>query len=177
MNKTNRIVAVGLATCAGGLFAATFAVAQDSRPAASAFDRLKALTGEWIDVDGAGGPKGNVLATYRITGGGSAVVETLFPGSPHEMTTVYHRDGNDLVLTHYCAAGNQPRMRARTVKGNLVAFEFDGGTHFNPATDMHMHEAQIEFLSANEIRAHWKAWDKGQPSPHSPNFRLQRKAS
>jgi hypothetical protein len=66
-------------------------------------------------------------------------------------------------------------MRARTVSGNTVAFEFDGGSHFDPATDMHMHEARIEFLSADEIRAQWQAWDKGQPSPHSPNFRLQRK--
>jgi hypothetical protein len=105
------------------------------------------------------------------------VVETLFPGAPHEVTTIYHRDGNDMVLTHDCAGGNQPRMRARTVDRNTVAFEFDGGTHFNPAVDPHMHEAQIEFISADEIRAHWKSWNKGQPAPHSPNFRLQRKKS
>ena len=105
------------------------------------------------------------------------MVETLFPGAPHEVTTIYHRDGNDMVLTHDCAGGNQPRMRARTVDRNTVAFEFDGGTHFNPAVDPHMHEAQIEFISADEIRAHWKSWNKGQPAPHSPNFRLHRKKS
>lgn len=165
-----------IAACAAAL-AATLAVAQDTRPAASAFDRFKALTGEWIDVDGAAGPKGAVLATYRLTGGGSAVVETMFPGARHEMTTIYHRDGNDLVLTHYCAAGNQPRMRARTVKANTVGFEFDGGTHFDPAVDMHMHDATIEFISADEIRAEWRSWDKGKPAPHAPSFRLQRKKS
>ena len=46
----------------------------------------------------------------RTTGGGSAVTETLFPGTAHEMMSVYHMDGDDLVLTHYCAGGNQPRM-------------------------------------------------------------------
>jgi hypothetical protein len=160
-----------------GLAATSLAGAQETAPAASAFDRFKALTGEWIDVDGAAGPKGAVLATYRLTGGGSAVVETLFPGARHEMTTIYHRDGNDMVLTHYCAGGNQPRMRARTVKANTVAFEFDGGTNFDPARDSHMHDATIEFLGKDEIRAEWRSWDKGQPAPHAPKFRLQRKAS
>ena len=163
-----------IAACAAALVA-TLAIAQDTRPAASSFERFKALTGEWIDVDGVGGAKGAVLATYRLTGGGSAVVETLFPGTRNEMTTIYHRDGNDLVLTHYCAAGNQPRMRARTVSGNTVAFDFDGGSHFDPATDMHMHDAMIEFTSSNEIRATWRAWEKGKPATHSPSFRLQRK--
>jgi hypothetical protein len=93
------------------------------------------------------------------------------------MTTLYHRDGNDLVLTHYCAAGNQPRMRARTVRGNVVAFEFDGGTHFDPARDMHMHEATIEFLGSDEIRAEWRSWDKGKAAPHAPKFRLLRRSS
>lgn len=162
---------------AAALCVATLALAQDSAPAAGAFERFKALAGEWIDVDGVAGPKGAVLATYRLTGAGSAVVETLFPGSPHEMTTVYHRDGNDLVLTHYCAGGNQPRMRARTVKANTVVFAFDGGTNFDPAVDSHMHEAEIEFLAPNEIRAKWQSWAKGRPAPHAPNFRLQRKPS
>lgn len=50
------------------------------QPAASAFDRLKSLAGEWIDTDGAFGMKGQVAVTYRVTGAGSAVVETLFAG-------------------------------------------------------------------------------------------------
>lgn len=143
-------------------------------PAAGAFDRFKALAGDWIDADGDAGAKGQVVASYRLTGAGTAVVETMFPGSRHEMTTVYHRDGSDLVLTHYCAAGNQPRMRAKTVDGNAVAFEFDGGTHFDPARDGHMHNARIEFLGADEIRAQWQSWDKGAPAPHAPKFRLLR---
>lgn len=145
------------------------------QPAATAFDRFKALAGDWIDVDGSAGAKGQVVATYRLTGGGTAVMETMFPGSRHEMTTLYHRDGDDLVLTHYCAGGNQPRMRAKTVDGNAVAFRFDGGTHLDPAKDGHMHDARIEFLGADELRAFWQAWDKGAPSAHSPTFRLARK--
>ena len=115
------------------------------------FDQLKKLQGEWIDLDGVVGPKGAVLATYRLTGGGTAVIETMFPGSNHEMTTVYHRDGKDIALTHYCSGGTQPRMRASSPSGNVLTFAYDGGTNFNPAKDDHMHNGRIEFISADEI--------------------------
>ncbi len=147
------------------------------QPAASAFDRLKSLAGEWIDTDGAFGMKGQVAVTYRVTGAGSAVVETLFAGTPHEMVTVYHKDGNELVLTHYCAAGNQPRMRAKTSEGNRLVFQFDGGSNLDPAKDGHMHDGWIEFVSDSELRAQWNGWSKGKPSAHSPRFQLARKRS
>ena len=62
-----------------------------------------------------GQPTDQVVSTYRVTAAGSAVMEVLFPGTDHEMVTVYHQDGDDLILTHYCAAGNQPRMKCRRV--------------------------------------------------------------
>lgn len=145
-------------------------------PASASFDRFKALAGDWVDADGSLGMKGQVAATYRVTGAGSAVVERLFVGQPHEMTTVYHKDGADLALTHYCAAGNQPRMRARSVDGAVVNFDFDGGSNFDPARDMHMHSARIEFVGPDEVRQSWQSWDKGAPAGHAPSFRLVRKA-
>ncbi len=124
-------------------------------PAATAMGRLRSLEGEWIDVDGAMGMKDKVAVTYHVTGAGTAVVETLFAGQPHEMTSVYHRDGNDLVLTHYCAAGNQPHMRAKTFNGNVLALDFDGGTNLDPAKDAHIHSARIEFVSPDELYEEW----------------------
>ena len=53
-----------------------------------------------------------IVSVIKVTAGGSAVHETLFPGSAHEMVSVYHLDGADLVMTHFCALGNQPRMKA-----------------------------------------------------------------
>ena len=80
---------------------------------AHVFDRMKLLAGEWVAAeDGPMFKRGALVSRYVLTGGGTALVDTLFPGAPHEMTTVYHRDGADLALTHYCAGGNQPRMRA-----------------------------------------------------------------
>jgi hypothetical protein len=160
------------------LFAGVFLLWAGSAQAQTptAFDQLKALQGEWLDLEGVVGPKGAVLVTYRVTGGGTAVVETMFPGAPHEMTTVYHRDGKDLVLTHYCSGGTQPRMRATAPGGKVLIFDFDGGTNFNPATDSHMHNARIEFVSANEIRAEWQGWEKGKPAgAHLAKMHLARK--
>lgn len=148
----------------------------DVAPATTAFDRFKALEGSWIDLDGSFGEKGQVAVTYRLTGNGSALIETMMLGSPHEMTTVYHRDGNDIVLTHYCAGGNQPRMRAKAASGSVVAFAFDGGTNIDPAKDDHMHSLRLDFVAADEIRGEWNAWAGGKLNPdHSPRFHLGRK--
>ena len=133
-------------------------------PAAAAYDRIKSLVGEWIDVDGFFGLKDHVAVSYRLTGGGTTVVETIFIGLPHEMITMYSKDGADLVLTHYCASGNQPRMRATVFDGQVIEFAFDGGTNLDPAKDTHMHSARMEFVSPDEIRGTWSGWDGGKPA-------------
>jgi hypothetical protein len=139
-------------------------------------DKLKALAGEWIDADGVFGKKGAVAVTYRVTSGGKAVVETFPVNTPFEMVTVYHLDGDDLVLTHYCSGGTQPRMRSAGLKGNALAFAFDGGTNIDPATTSHMHAAEFEFLSADEIRASWTNWSNGKAdADHAASFRIVRK--
>ena len=144
---------------------------------AKTFDRFKALAGDWVaaeDTDYA--KKGDLIARYHLTGGGTAVVEDLFPGTPHEMTTVYHMDGEDVVLTHYCMSGNQPRMRAKAPEGDSVTFAFDGGTNIDAKTTRHMHDASFQFVSENEIRAQWNGLADGKPSM-TVKTHLVRKAS
>ena len=81
-------------------------------PAASAeLARVKALAGRWIGTSS--GPESEdqpVTAEYRVTSGGSAVVETLFAGTDHEMVSVYHDRSGRLTVTHYCMLGNQPEF-------------------------------------------------------------------
>jgi hypothetical protein len=141
---------------------------QAAAAAEAGFARLVALQGEWVDTTGQLGPPDVVQVTYRVTGGGSAVVETLFPGSPHEMVTVYHRDGTDLVLTHYCAAGNQPRMRAKTFAGDAFAFDFDGGTNLDPAVDAHAHNGVLRFLPDGTLESDWDFWQGGKVEHQQP---------
>jgi hypothetical protein len=139
-------------------------VASNAGPASAAFERFKALAGDWVAAeDGEMAKKGDLVARYAVTAGGSAVVETVLPGAPHEMVTVYHADGPDLVLTHYCVEGNQPRMRAKAATGPRFDFAFDGGANIDPARDRHMHSAWLELLGENEIRSEWTELAEGKP--------------
>ena len=147
---------------------------QSKSAAEQGFERLKALEGSWIDVDGTFGSKGAVAVTYKVSSGGHSVVETFPVATPYEMVTVYHLDGHELVLTHYCTSNTQPRMKSPGLEGNVVSFTFAGGTNIDPGKTSHMHSARIEFISADEIRATWDNWDNGK-SDHSATFRVTRK--
>ena len=147
---------------------------QQKSAAVQGFERLKALEGEWVDVDGTFGTKGAVAVTYKITGGGHAVVETFPVNTPYEMVTIYHLDGDQVTLTHYCTSNTQPRMRSKGLDGNVLAFQFDGGANIDAAKTSHMHSAKLEFLSADEIRGTWDNWKNGT-ADHSATFRVVRK--
>ena len=149
-------VTVLAASAAVAALAAPVPAGTTGKASSAAFERFKALAGEWVAAeDGEMSKKGDLVARYSLTAAGTAVVETVFPGSPHEMVTVYHADGPDLVLTHYCMEGNQPRMRARKAGGSRFDFEFDGGTNIDPSCDRHMHSASLELIGDDEIRTEW----------------------
>src|SRR5438132_1450510 len=128
-------------------------------------ERLKKLAGTWVAADPAGKPTDQVVSVVKVTAAGTAVHETLFPGQPQEMVSVYHRDGADLVMTHYCALGNQPRMKADPASPpNQIRFQFAGGTNLDPAKDMHMHEGTLTFVDADHIQFSGVAWVGGKPA-------------
>jgi hypothetical protein len=162
---------IALTTLAGGGLIAQAPAAAHGK---QALEKLKALEGDWIDVEGVFAAKGAVAVTYRVTSGGNAVVETFPVNTPNEMVTVYHLDGGNLVMTHFCSSGNQPRMRSSGLQDNMLSFDFDGGTNIDPATTSHMHSAKIEFVSSDEIRGTWQNWSMGKPD-HSAKFHVVRR--
>lgn len=96
-------------------------------PAAEAFSKITALEGEWsgtLEWTGARQDKGTLRANYYVTGVGSAVVENLIMNEKPGMTTVYHLDGADLRMTQYCAAHNQPRLKASKIDNEHGAMDF-----------------------------------------------------
>ena len=162
VNVPRSAVVVALVLAAGAAAAAP--APAPARPTSAPLERFKTLAGEWVAAeDGDMVKKGDLVARYAVTASGSAVVETVFPGSEHEMVTVYHADGPDLVLTHYCMEGNQPRMRARGAQGSRFEFAYDGGTNIDPKRDRHMHSATFDLASANEIRSEWSELAEGKP--------------
>jgi hypothetical protein len=116
-----------------------------------------------------------VLLRYRLTGGGTAVEETIFPGEPFEMTTMYHLDGERLVLTHYCASGNQPHMEAtKESTPEKMVFECTSVSNLKSPDADHMAHAEITIKDANHFSAIWtsKAGDK---VGHVGRFNVARK--
>jgi hypothetical protein len=150
--------------CAAAAAAVATLTLAESKATTPSLDRIKALAGDWVSVeDSELIKKGELVARYAVTAAGTAVVETVFPGKPHEMVTVYHADGRDLVLTHYCMEGNQPRMRAREASGSRFDFVFDGGSNVDPARDRHMHSASLALVGPDEIRTEWTEHEGGKP--------------
>ncbi len=141
----------------------------------SGLETLKGLVGTWVQVGADGEPSEKVISTYRLTAAGSAVVEVLFPGVEHEMVTVYYQDGDDLMLTHYCSAKNQPRMkRVAGDDPNVLVFEFVDATNMQSPDDHHMRGSTIKVLGLDHIEIEWRAFQKGE-SVGKVNFDLVRR--
>ena len=149
---------------------------ENAAPAnAQRFEALKRLAGDWVEVSKDGKPTDKVVSSIRVTSAGSVVQETLFPGTAHEMVTMYHLDGADLVLTHYCALGNQPRMRAQPGKDvDKIVFKFIGGTNFKSNDEHHMDQATLTVAGRDHFKAEWVSCQDGKPC-HQVSFDLVRK--
>ena len=134
------------------IFATTTVIsAHAETTAADAFASIKKLAGEWRGpAMQKGMPKSHSI--FRVTAGGSAVEETIFPGTKMEMISIYHMDKGDLLMTHYCMLGNQPRTKLNTRKSTAteLVFDFDGGTNLNPRRDMHMHSLTLTLAGSKK---------------------------
>ena len=134
-------------------------------PTNAALEKMKKLAGTWLLADSDGKPTDQVASIIKVTAGGSAVHETLFPGQPHEMVSVYTVDGSDLIMTHYCVLGNQPRMKADPKSpANQIVFRFAGGTNLDPKKDKHMHEATLTIIDADRLEVNGIGWENGGPA-------------
>lgn len=180
MRKLMTLICLAALTAGGALYAGenpeTKAAAAAAKPTVpSRLDIIKRLAGDWVEVGQDGRPTGKVVSTYRLTAGGSAVQETLFAGTDHEMITLYHMDGDDLVLTHYCVTGNQPRMKAekQTDRTKLI-FRCAGGTNMKSENDEHMHRATIVWKDDDHIHSDWEEVKDGK-NVMTASFDLARK--
>jgi hypothetical protein len=127
-------------------------------------EKMKKLAGTWLVADQSGKPTDQVASIIKVTAGGSAVHETLFPGQPQEMVSIYTVDGPDLIMTHFCVLGNQPRLKADpNSSANQIAFQFTGGGNLDPKKDKHMHDVTLTIVDVDHIEVNATAWDKGAP--------------
>ena len=153
----------------GGDLSATV-VEADAEARASLFDPLKSLEGRW-SVE-AGEMQG--VIEFTTSSNGSAVREVMWPGTEHEMTNMYTLDGNSVVMTHYCAAGNQPHMRARSFDGSSLAFETDGVSDLKATDELYMGEMTLVWIDDDHVEEHWRSIVDGERTDDHMVMRLTR---
>ncbi len=146
-----------LVTLGGLAVAAQQKPAPPSFPTNAVFDQIKTLAGEWE-----GSFEGKTGGTsYRVVSAGSAVMNVLKAEDGTDMVTVIHPDGGDVMATHYCAIGNQPRMVAHgAVKPGVIRFVFKDVTNLAAPNAAHMRELTLVLVDATHHRQEWTSRDK-----------------
>ena len=139
-----------------GCTATLAALSAEETESSRALSQIKALIGNWSGTfqwTVGRHDSGSMNATYYVTGNGSAVVENLANESTPVMTSVYHLDGRDLRMTHFCGAQNQPRLKARRIDlgHGAIDFEFVDATNLRSPDAPHVHGLEIRLIDANHL--------------------------
>ena len=151
------IIAVLVVTAAALCAPPKAVVAQSD--AQRAFDKLKTLGGSWEGVlSGTGTPVDGKTMHFslRVTSTGNALLHEMtgLPGRPDDPITMFYLDEDRLLLTHYCDAGNRPRMVGKvSPDGKKLEFDFldiSGGTQKG-----HMHHVLFTFIDGNHHTEDW----------------------
>jgi hypothetical protein len=125
---------------------------------------LTLLEGRWL---GSGGRLGTepeeTVHELTVAAGDSVVIEVMDPDGEQELN-VYHLVEGDLMLTHYCGAGIQPRLKLdidRAAPG-VLPFVFVDGSGFDPDRDRHIHSAKLIVRHGGHLESWWTAEKEGQ---------------
>jgi len=130
--------------------------------ARTAFERFKKLSGAWHGRSTKGWEDS---VSWRTIAGGSVVMQTSFEAHPGEtMVTMIALDVDRLALTHYCVAGNQPRLVATACSpdGREIRFTFRDGGNMATRDRGHMDQAVYRFESDDRITGRWTWYQNGQ---------------
>jgi hypothetical protein len=153
-------------------FPAATVAQQHAMAPSPAFEQLKPLLGEWEGRSPTGQP---YHVSYQLVSGGTALLERLNMGDEPEMLTVYTPDGDRLAVTHFCSAGNQPRMRTEPVTGAMQRFSFSfvGATNLATPSAGHMDHLTVTMQDHDHFAQEW-TWKEGDKT-HTEVFNFTRK--
>ena len=157
MKLTSVLTTSLLLTCA----ALAAEAPKPSTEASAAFDRIRQLAGKWQTSS----KNGTGWLTYEVVSGGNAVLERETMANMPPMLTVYYLDGDRLLLTHYCMAGNEPRMQARHFNADTgdLKFEFLDATNLTSPAAGHMHDVAMRLIDNDHFSSAWEFYENGKP--------------
>ncbi len=136
----------------------------------SAFEQLKALVGTWE----APASQGVMLTnTIRLVSNGTALEEVFQSKEDDQMVSLYTADGNRLAMTHYCAAGNQPRMETAAITGDPKDFDFSltGITNLTSPSAGHMRHLSIQIVDPDHFTEKWTWRENGKDKVNTIHFK------
>jgi hypothetical protein len=148
----------------------TVAFAQSD--AQKSFDKLKALAGSWEGTY-EGKPE---QVSFRVTSTGNALMhEATQIGRSEDPITIFYLEGDRLLLTHYCDAGNRPRMVGKmTSDGNTVEFDVLDVANLTSKQFGHMQHVVITILDPNHHTEDWIFMVQGGEPPVDAHYDLRR---
>jgi len=152
--------------------------------AQKSFTEMKTLAGTWKGAVTMDPPQPDMKTdepmwvSLRVTSRGNTLVhEMKEPGTPDDPShddpiTTFYLDNDRLLLTHYCDAGNRPRMVARAAPArNKVEFDFLDVA--GPLRYGHMQHAVFTIIDANHHTEDWTFMMPGDKLVHA-HMDLQR---
>lgn len=145
-------------------------------PPSKEFQRVKTFVGDWKGEAEMTGKMETVTTSFRLTSGGSAIVETMGEGTEHEMVNVYHDVGGKLVMTHYCAMGNAPQMMLTSSDDKSMKLAAVKANGIDPKTSPHMHSLEYSMPDADHLEATWTSANMGKEHDKPMTFRYARVA-
>jgi hypothetical protein len=150
------VAAVVVAAVAMAMLSANAVLAESDGQ--TSFHQLAGLEGKWVGKGSEGQP---IEVTFRMTAGGSALMSEIHGHGHENMITMFHMDGDRLIMTHYCGAGNQPRMKVSSADAKSISFEFFDGTNIGPGAG-HMQHVTFAQPDANHHTEEWVFLDHGK---------------
>ena len=147
----------------------------------AAWAQLKTLAGTW-DSHIVGEEEGRDIISYHVTSSGSVLIEEFIGNTPdgvRDMATVYHLDDRDLVATHYCGMGNQPRMKAVSYdpEVRVLRFDFWDITHLPDPSVYHTTNIELHFQDRDNIELRFLGTEAGVQESEWQVHRLRRLTS
>jgi hypothetical protein len=148
------------ATGPGGMHDHGDATQPASAETKNVFEKLKGLAGSWTGqlTTTPSAPEADgkfVQFSMQVTSRGNALMHELsVSGLPDHPLTMFYLEGDALVLTHYCDAGNRPHMRG-TLSPDRKTLTFDFVSLDGSNRTGHMHHAVITFIDDNHHVEEW----------------------
>ena len=167
MNITHR-VSILTAVIALVLIGAAITPALEKPNSVLAFERLTSLVGEWKGTqDGT-----EMKLTYTLTADGSALMEEFRAGKT-VMVTMFTVDGDHLIATHYCSAGNQPQMMTKAItdaSAKSLTFSLSHAYGMKTPDDWHNTGLTVTLEDDRHLTQVWTYEYKGKTGTNTFHF-------